>query len=183
MSTATRTITTAEQLLAVASSLGRCELIRGELRMMSPAGGDHGQTTGRLHVLIGHYVLTNRLGEVFAAETGFVLERNPDTVRAPDIAFIARDRVPDARVKGFLAIAPDLLVETLSPDDRASEVSAKIQWWLGHGVREAWVVDADNRSVTVHQRDGTIRRYGPRDTIESPDLLPGFTLSLREIFD
>jgi Uma2 family endonuclease len=182
MSTAARTITTAEELLAASSSLGRCELVRGELRILSPAGGKHGRITGRLHSLMGYYVMTHGLGEVHSAETGFILERKPDTVRAPDIAFISKARAAQADTKGFIPIAPDLVVETLSPDDRASEVSAKIQWWLEHGVREAWVVDGHNQSVTVHRPDGAIRRYGLDETIEGGEVIPSLNLPLRDLF-
>jgi Uma2 family endonuclease len=150
--------------------------------MMAPAGGAHGDLTGRLHILIGQHVMAHRLGRVYAAETGFVLERNPDTVRAPDIAFIATPRLPQANTRAFIPIAPDLIVETLSPDDRASEVSAKIQWWLDHGVQEAWILDGENRSITVYQPDGTIRRYGRDDTLDDDNVIPGLSLSLRELF-
>ena len=122
--------------------------------MMSPAGGRHGKITMRLAARLAAFVEAVELGEVFAAETGFLLERDPDTVRAPDIAFIASERVHQADTSGFICVPPDLAVETLSPDDRASRVNQKIQWWLDHGVRQVWVVDIENQTVSIHPCEG-----------------------------
>jgi Uma2 family endonuclease len=103
-------------------------------------------------------------------------------VRAPDIAFIANPQIPNRQSKGFLTTPPDLVIETLSPSDRATEVSEKIQWWLGHGVREAWVVDAENQSITIHRGDGSSRRYGIEEAISGNEVVPGLNLALRDVF-
>jgi Uma2 family endonuclease len=181
MATASQ-IMTAEQLLAAGDSLGRCELIKGDLRMMTPAGGRHGDITSILHYRLSAHIYENRLGKLFAAETGFILERDPDTVRAADIAFIAADRLADARTTGFIPIPPDLAVETLSPGDRASEVAEKIQWWLDHGAREAWVVDPENRTLTLHAADQTARVFREHETLDHSAALPGFALALADVF-
>jgi len=180
--TRTQTITTAEQLFAAGSELGRCELIQGELRMMHAAGGWHGQVTAELAYRIGQFVREHDLGVTFAAETGFVLERDPDTVRAPDIAFIAKQRAAEARTEKFIPIPPDLAVETLSPSDTASEVAEKTQWWLDHGVKQVWIVDPKSRSITVHYPDATARTYRDGDTLRDDQLLPGLSIDLAPLF-
>ncbi len=183
MNTATKHITTAEQLLAASGELGRCELFRGELRMMAPSGGEHGDLVGYLHHLISRHVFGRRLGRVYGAETGFVLERNPDTVRAPDVAFIANDRLAEARTPKFIPIPPDFAAEVLSPDDRASGVAEKTQWWLDHGVKLLWVVDPGTRTVAVHRPDGSSRRHRGDDVLDGGEVLPGPELPVRDIFE
>lgn len=180
--TRTSTITTAEQLFEAGSELGRCELVKGDLRMMHAAGGWHGQITLRLSGELYKYVEANDLGVLCAAETGFVLERNPDTVRAPDIAFIAKDRAAEARTEKFIPIPPDLVVETLSPSDTASAVAEKTQWWLDHGVKRVWIVDPGSESISMHGPDGTARTYRAEHTLRDDGVLAGFTLEVGKLF-
>lgn len=182
MSTAAQHMTIAE-FAAHAARHGRCELIRGELHEMSPTGGRHGQITSKLHVLIGRFVYDRRLGNVYAAETGFRLgDAGRPTVRAPDIAYICASRAAAADTESFITIAPDLAVETLSPDDRANDVEAKVQWWLDHGTRLVWVVDPANRTLTAHEPTGRSRRLREHETLDAGDVLPGFTLELTKLF-
>ncbi|MHC4548638.1 MAG: Uma2 family endonuclease [Planctomycetota bacterium] len=175
-----REITTAEELLR-ARDLGRCELVRGELRMMIPAGGEHGKLTYKLGFELGKYVLPRRVGTIYAAETGFLLSRNPDTVRAPDVAFVCAEREV-ASTRGFLPGAPDLAVEVLSPDDRPGYVREKVAEWLEAGARAAWVVDPHARTVTVHAPQRAPRVLHEADTLRGGDVLPGFALAVRAIF-
>ena len=147
-------IATAEDLLA-ASELGSCELVRGMLMMMSPAGFEHGVITQRISASLHVYVAARRLGVVTAAETGFLLARAPDTVRAADVAFVAESRLPSGRTVGFFEGAPDLAVEVLSPselrDDAArARATDKVADWLAAGCLEVWSVDPGSRTVTVH---------------------------------
>jgi Uma2 family endonuclease len=114
-------ITTAEQLRA-AGDIGPCELVRGELIMMAPAGEEHGGVAHTLGRHLGNYVADRSLGRVYAAETGFLIARNPDTVRAPDVSFVRQDRLAPRPRQGFGEIVPDLVAEVLSPGDRAIEV-------------------------------------------------------------
>ena len=172
---------TAQELAELAGDGARYELVEGVLRTMTPAGGEHGRTGARLLVRLGAFVERERLGEVFTAETGFVLSRDPDTVRAPDVAFVRTERAPQARVPGFPALAPDLVAEVVSPSDRAVEVAGKALAWLDAGVRLVWVVDPQNRTVTVHRPDGTTVLRG-RDQLNGEDVLPGFVLSLAELW-
>ncbi len=179
---AAETQMTAEQLLDRSSELGRCELIKGELRRMSPAGGTHGEYVSEISFYIGSFVKQHQLGKVYAAETGFVLERQPDTVRAPDVAFIAADRAAEARTPQYIPIPPDLAVEVTSPHDRSAEVVEKVRWWLSHGTRAVWVVEPKSRTLTVYLPDSTARIYGRDETLDGGPVLPGFALPLSELF-
>lgn len=150
---------------------------------MSPTGPTHGDLTNRLAFLISGHVYGRRLGKVYAAETGFRLDdAGKPTVRAPDIAFIAASRVASIGDATFIPIPPDLAVETLSPDDRANDVDAKVQWWLDHGTRLVWVVDPANRTLTAHEPTGRSRRLREHETLDAGDVLPGFTLELTKLF-
>ena len=141
-------ITTVEQLLA-APQIGRSELIRGELRMMIPPGARHGSVAVNLTWPIGRHVASHGLGTLYAAETGFLLARAPDTVRGPDIAFVRAGRPPPPD-RGYYPGAPDLAVEVLSPDDRPGYVSDKVAEWLD-GARAVWIVDPRKRTLTIHE--------------------------------
>lgn len=184
MSTApSQNLLTADELWQRASKLGRCELIKGELVMMNPAGGDHGYIAGEIFGHIWSFLQEHDLGKVYAAETGFVLERDPDTVRAPDVAFIAKDRVADAKTPKFIPVPPDLVVEVNSPGDAAGEVVEKVQWWLSHGAQLVWVVDPTSKTVTAYQPDGAARVLQRDQTLDGGAVLPGFTLPVAAIFD
>jgi Uma2 family endonuclease len=172
---------TAEQLF-LEPDLGRCELLQGELMMMSPSGSMHGRYCAFLAASLWDYVDEHKSGMVFGAETGFILARNPDTVRAPDVAFVTRERLPDPLPTGFFPGPPDLAVEVLSPSDRAGEVTAKTRGWLAAGCREVWLVDPETKTVTLHRPDGTIVQLSSSDILESPLLLPGFRKPLAELF-
>jgi Uma2 family endonuclease len=175
------TITSAEQLLE-ASGLGRCELVRGELVMMSPAGSEHGYIIMNLSLPLAAHVKEHGLGVVFAAETGFQIARDPDTVRAPDVAFVRAERIGRRPGKGFFQGAPDLAVEVVSPTDRAGEVLAKVGEWLDAGSRAVWVVDPESRTVLVYRGRSDVRTLGAGDALDGGDVVPGFTLPVAEVF-
>ena len=168
-------IATADDLLA-AGDIGRCELVRGELLMMSPAGFEHGVITQRiaafLYGYVSGYVSGRRLGVVTAAETGFVLARSPDTVRAPDVAFVAESRLPHGRTVGYFEGAPDLAIEVLSPSEIRDEAAraraiGKISDWLAAGCVEVWSVDPASRTVTVHSMSGVVTLASEADSFVS----------------
>jgi len=173
-------IKTADQLLR-AGDIGRCELIRGKLRMMIPAGGEHGRVTAHLSFLLSTHIVPNRLGTCYAAETGFILRRDPDTVRAPDFAFVTAGRAATPE-RGFIPGAPDLAVEVLSPDDRPGYVREKVAEWLEAGTVAVWVVDPRARTVTIHAPGRAPSTLGEADSIRGDKVLPGFELSVRELF-
>lgn len=152
--------------------------------MMSPAGFNHGRIAHTLGRLIGNFVGENSLGIVTAAETGFILSRDPDTVRAPDVGFVSRDRAVDAPTRGFFPGPPDLAVEVLSPDDTATEVLAKVEDWLRAGTLEVWVVDPGHKTISVyrHEKDQTrVTNHTADDEVIS-SVLPGLRLAVRDMF-
>jgi Uma2 family endonuclease len=173
-------ITTAEQLLS--ANLQHCELIGGELVMMSPAGFDHGRFASRIVAALQNHVTPRGLGIVTTAEAGFQLAHDPDTVRAPDVAFVRAERFPPGGVKGFFQGAPDIAVEVVSPSDRASEVAAKVQDWLRAGCSLVWVVDPESRTVTVHRSPKEIAILTAADTLVGIDVLPEFLMPVVKVF-
>jgi Uma2 family endonuclease len=162
--------------------LGRCELVQGELIAMTPAGFEHGRIAAEISWILKQYVKSHPIGIVTGAETGFLIGRDPDTVRAPDAAFIRSDRLPATPVRGFLPETPDLVVEVLSPNDRASEVAAKVQGWLDAGCRMVWVVDPDNLTVTVYRHRDQVAILKSSDMLVGDDVLPDFTVRVGNIF-
>ncbi|MEX0777695.1 MAG: Uma2 family endonuclease [Phycisphaeraceae bacterium] len=182
MVTQSNTLMTAEQLLARSCELGRCELIRGELINMSPAGARHGDITTALTLLIGNHALRYKLGKVFSSETGFMLERDPDTVREADVPFVKAQRLSGAMPTGYFEGAPDLAVEVLSPNDRASEVAEKVELWLEKGSDAVWLVDPRRQTVTVYTASHPPMILHQDDTLEGNNLLPGFSVKVADIF-
>jgi len=177
----TQHITTAEQLLQ-ASGLGPCELVRGELIMMTPAGFRHGRIACAVAALLRNYVQERGLGAVLSAETGFQIGHDPDTVRAPDVAYVAIDRMPQTEPVGFFPGAPDLAVEVLSPGDPAGDVLAKVQDWLDAGCRAVWVVDPKTRTVAVHHNRREITVLSDSDTLDGGEIIPGFRVPVADLF-
>ena len=173
---------TAEGLWELDGSRGPCELVRGELREMTPAGENHGEIAFVVAQTIGDFVRRYGLGRVLAAETGCLLCRNPDTVRAPDVAFLRRGR-PRARGEtGFVDGAPDLVVEVLSPSDTASGVNEKVEDWLHHGAQLVWVVDPASRTVTSYTPDHRALIHHESDQLRGDPVLPAFTVRAGDLF-
>jgi Uma2 family endonuclease len=138
---------------------------------------------GSLHSLLGHYALENRLGRVFFAETGFLLARDPDTVRAPDIAFIHNDRLPVTEPEeAFWPGAPDLAVEVVSPGDTMGQLDDKVKMWLDAGSRIVWVVNPKWRNVTVYRSATDIKVLTEDDQLDGQEVIPGFQCPIRTIF-
>lgn len=150
--------------------------------MMSPAGANHGGVAMTIGVLLTVHVRSNKLGKVFAAETGFVLGRNPDTVRAPDAAFVKSDRTKSIPKEGFFPGPPDLAVEVLSPGDAAGEVLEKVNDWLTAGTVEVWIVDPIRKTIAIHDKHHAPRTLKESDDLTCDSLLPGFNVSVAEVF-
>ena len=151
MSTQTR-LMTADEFLEMPDDGLLHELVRGEVVTMSLPGGEHGEIAGEIFRLIANQVKSAKLGKTYAAETGFLIERDPDTVRGPDVAFVRAERLPEiTNPEKYVPFAPDLAVEVLSPNDRADEVEEKVQEWLAAGSRAVWTVDPKAKTVTVHR--------------------------------
>jgi Uma2 family endonuclease len=172
---------TADELLAT-GDIDRCELVAGEIVTMAPASFEHGDIASEINSQIRVFVRSRKLGTVLAAETGFMLRRNPDTVRAADVAFVRRDRLPKRKLPGFFEGAPDLAIEVLSPSDRTLAVHEKVKEWLAAGAQSVWVVDPQNRAIDIYRSGGSVNHYQGLDKIENEPALPGFTLSLADVF-
>lgn len=158
----------------------RQELVRGVILAMPLAGGRHGACCSRVGRRLGNFVDEKQLGTVTSNGTGFITERGPDTVRGADVAFWSKERLPDVP-KGFIGVAPDLAVEVLSLDDSFSRVQAKVADYLAHGVRLLWIVDPEDRSVTVYRPDQAMRILGEADTLSCENVLPGFSCQLADL--
>ena len=181
--TAIAALLTAEDLLNFPPDNLRHELVRGELTTMPPTNDEHGARTGRITLRIGDFVDRNDLGVFFGAETGFVIDRQPDTVRAPDFAFVCKERMAKQGLTGkFYPAAPDLAVEVLSPSDSHSEVMEKIDEWLTAGTRLVWVVDPAKKTVGVYAPNHQPRILKKTDQLDGEQVLPGFSLAVAEIF-
>lgn len=165
----------------------RLELSEGRLIEMSPTGGEHGELSAKLIVMIGAHSMQMRLGRVYSSETGFILSEGGDgtsrTVRAPDAAFVSYQRFPadQPRVRTFVPMAPDLAVEVVSPTDGAGEVADKIHDYLRYGVHLVWIVYPSTMTIHVHGQ-GTLHILTENDTLEGGDVLPGFSVPVHEIF-
>ncbi len=174
---------TASELFEMPHDGFRYELVKGELRKMSPSGSEHGAIIVNITVLLGQHVKSNKLGVCFGAETGFKIASDPDTVRAPDVAFISRERIPESGItKKFWPGAPDLAVEVLSPGDTYTEVDEKVEDWLESGARAVWVVNPKRRSVSVYRSMTDVKRLSEGDELDGGDVVPGFRCKVSEIF-
>ena len=175
---------TADDLLRLYSKGVRGELIRGVLCETMSTGGEHAEIVVELSAELRNFVKPRRLGRVAASDAGVLLEREPDTVREPDIAFFSVDKIPrGARVRGYYEVAPDIVVEVASPSDSAREVNDKARMWLSYGVRLVWAVYPDARRVDVHQQSGAMRTLTDGDTLDGGDALPGFAYGVTDVFD
>lgn len=178
-------VMTAEDLLALPEDGYRYELVEGEIIRMSPPSGEHGSLAGRfVHFLYVHED-SPRPGHILV-ETGFILTRDPDTVRSPDVSYIRRDRVSREQLqRGFIPGAPDLAVEIMSPSDTVAETLAKVQAYLAAGTLLVVVLEPRTQSVSVYRPDGTARvlRAAANDTLELPEVMVGFKVAVSELFD
>ena len=178
----TRALVTAEELARMPNDTRR-ELVEGEIRELSPTGGIHGLVAGNFQTLVGAFVRQHRLGFTGTAEVGYLLARNPDTVRVPDVSFVSRERIPETGIpEGFWSFAPDLAIEVLSPTDSAEEVLEKVEMYLAAGTRMVWVASPRARSITVYTPGGGARVLHEGDELEGGDVLPDFSVPVEEIF-
>jgi|SRR5690242_363578 len=175
------TLKTAEDLSHFDEPGKTAELVRGVLVVREPPSTRHGDRAARLTVRVGAFVERERLGKVFAQDTGFQIERDPDTVRAPDLAFVTHDRLAVIGEEGYGELAPDLVVEILSANDRPGAVLDKVGQWLSAGVRLVWVLDPVRQLTRVYRADGTVSIVERDAYLDGEDVLPGFRCPLTEI--
>ncbi len=175
---------TAEDLLRLDAKGVKGELIRGVLCETMSTGRKHGRIVTNSIILLGGFIKPKRLGSLIASDSGVLLERDPDTVREPDIAFISAGKFPlDDEGPGYFEGIPELVVEVVSPSDTLQAVNDKALMWLSYGVLLVWVVFPETRTVDVYQQDGPISTLGDADTLDGAPAIPGFTCPVSEIFN
>jgi len=175
---------TADELIKMPDDGFRYELIDGQVRKMAPAGSQHGRVALNVTTPLDQFVRANNLGVVFAAETGFKLRSNPDTVRAPDVAFVTKERFEQVGdVTGYWPGAPDLAIEVLSPNDNYSEVEEKVFDWLDAGAHLVIVVNPRKRTATAYRSRSSILVYTENDELDASDVVPGWTFKVSSAFE
>lgn len=150
--------------------------------MMTPAGFQHGSVAAIIAVEVGAFARARKLGRIIVAEGGFHIARNPDTVRAPDVAFVRAERLPRQALPGFFPGPPDLAVEVVSPNDRPMEVDEKARDWLAAGCQAVWVIDPQAQTAAVYRPGQEVALLSGDDTLSGDAFLPGFTLRVGDIF-
>lgn len=159
-----------------------CELVNGRVVPLSPTGYVHGSVESKLTKELEVWVGASRCGRVFCGEVGIYIRRNPDTVRAADALFISNDRFARQRAASYLDVAPELVVEILSPDDRWSDVMEKIGDYFSAGVDRVWVLDSKARRIFAYRSPTDVQHFELGDTLVDEEVLPGFRLSVSDIF-
>lgn len=175
---------TAEELIKLPRGVWRYELVNGELRRMTPGGYVHGEIAAEVLGYLTPFVREHQLGRTYVAETGFLLRRGPDTVRAPDAAFVTSAKLQNSPLSGhgFFPGAPDLALEVISPSDTYSEVKEKVAEWLAAGTQVVIVLDPRRKTASVYRAGNDLLTLGPADTLCVPELLPGWSVALSDIF-
>jgi Uma2 family endonuclease len=174
---------TAEDFFSLDLHDVRSELVQGEVVRMSPAGGEHGVVAMRIGSRLLVYVEAHDLGVVCAAETGFLVDRNPDTIRAPDVAFVSKERMGDGRPpKKFWSFAPDLAVEVVSPSETAESIQERVREWFAAGTRAVWLLYPSLSAVHVYRSPTDVHILQKGDILSGEDVLPGFTCAVGDLF-
>ena len=178
-----KTLFTAEELLHLPSDGRRLELVKGKIYEMPPANGRHADVAGTTAIILGPHVRNNRLGRILVGDPGFILRRNPDTVRAPDVAFVSYDRLPVGEIpEEYLPLAPDLAIEIVSPSNRTREVREKVAEWLQAGTHLVWVMYPSRRTVTVYRSITDYTELTEDETLDGGEVVPGFFCNVKDLF-
>ena len=172
------------QELALLPDVGPCELVEGRIVPMSPTGGEHGRVEFNFGEAINSFAGSRKLGKVFVGEVGIFTRRDPDTVRGADVAYFSNERYERLGSKrGFLDVAPDLVVEVLSPHDSAGGLTQKLREYFAIGVRLVWVADPDARAVLAYRSLTDVREIRENDRLSGDDVLPGFEVAAASLFE
>ena len=178
--TETRLIT-GEELLSL-PDLGPCELIDGRIVPMSPTNVEHAYLENQAGWFLEMFVRPRKLGWVLVGEVGIYTRRNPDRVRAADVAFISRQRLPRRPRRGYLEVAPELVIEIMSPTDSWEEARSKVEEYFAIGVERVWLVEPDNQTVVVFTSKTQFQTFKVGDTLRGEGLLAGFELPVADLF-
>ena len=173
---------TADDLLRLHSQGVRGELVRGVLCETMATGREHGEVAANMSFELLSYIKPRKLGIVTTSDSGVRVERNPDTVREPDVAYFSTERIVGGRVTGYSDVAPNLVIEIVSPHDDLDQVQAKAEMWLSVGVELVWVIHPETRSVEVHQSDQPVEQIDEADELDGLHVLPGFTCPVTAAF-
>ena len=179
--TETKLITGEE--LAAMGDIGPSELIEGRIVPTTPTGDEHGGCEGNFYAALRAFVQSHKLGKVRVGEVGMYIRRNPDTVRAADVLFISNERYAQKKSTGFLDVAPDLIVEVLSPGDSWSDVTQKLRDYFSIGVRLVWIADPQTRAVYAYRSLTDVREFTEHDDLPGDDVLPGFSAEVAQLFE
>jgi Uma2 family endonuclease len=178
----TEKLITGEELARM-PEIGRSELVEGRIVRMTPTGFRHGAVELRVGEVLSAFVEPLRIGRVLVGEVGIYTRHNPDTVRGADALFISHERYARAsKEKAYLDVAPELVVEVLSPDERPGDVARKITEFLEAGVLRVWTADPSRRTLRVHRTANESRELGPQDILSGEDVLPGFEIRVKQLF-
>jgi Uma2 family endonuclease len=172
---------TGEELF-LGPDLGPCELVDGRIVPLSPTGRVHGRAEARLtaHLLI--YVEGSNKGEVLTGEVGIYIRRDPDTVRAADVAFISHERLARCRAEGYLDVAPEIVVEVLSSTNRRGEITERLKDYFSAGADRVWVLDPKQRRILAYRSLADVQQFQVGDVLADEELLPGFRLPVADLF-
>jgi Uma2 family endonuclease len=178
---AEKTLLTGEELARL-GDIGRSELVKGEIITMSPTGYAHGDVESGLSFVLQSFVRQGKLGRVFVGEVGIYTGRDPDTIRAADVAFVSQAQLAKVKSKSYLDVAPELVVEILSPDDRWSDLTDKLDEYFAIGVKLIWVADPRRKQVYVYHSITDVQRLAAEETLTGGEVLPGFSVPVSELF-
>jgi len=181
---ATKPVTVEEyELLPDPTDGTRLELLKGEIVAVSRPNWEHGEIAGNVYSIIKGYLRKKQVGRV-SVESGVITERAPDTLRGPDVSFMSKERMPlDERMNHYASVTPDLCVEVLSPSNTRAELNEKMAEYFSTGARMIWLIDPDERSVTIYEQPDEGRVYKGRSVISGGSVLPGFTCTVAELFE
>jgi Uma2 family endonuclease len=183
MSFVAQRLLTAEEYWQSPLNTKHSELVRGEVVETMPPSKEHGTVALKIGSLLLAWAERGQLGQV-GVESGFILARDPDSIRGPDVYYVSAERAQsDNKSAAFWTIAPDLAVEVVSPSESASEIREKVRDFLAAGTPLVWVVFPSTREVIVHTTDGLARTYGEDDLLENQEVLTGFSCRVAELFD
>jgi Uma2 family endonuclease len=159
------------------------ELVRGRFIEMPPTGHPHASVEGNIARELGNFIKQRALGKVMTGEVGIITRHDPDSVRGADVVYISNERLAQAQAEGYLDVPPELVIEVVSPNDRWTEIDEKVTEYLACGVQAVWVVDPRTRRATCYRPPDQVRICGQDAMLEEPDILPGFGLPVRQMFE